>query len=152
MSAGSSGGGDPFDDRGADVNGAGAREPTAPAPGWRWKAVCTSDELREGGNGVRFDVPSPDAPELPAFVVRFEGRPRAYLNRCSHMAVELDWQEGRFFDDTGLYLVCATHGALYHAADGACAGGPCRGRPLTALQACEADGKVWVAIRTGRTG
>lgn len=152
MSADSHGDGHPHDDRRTGADGPDAREPAAPAPGWRWKAVCASAALHDGGDGVRFDLPSPDSPELPAFVVRFEGRPRAYLNRCSHMAVELDWQEGRFFDDTGLYLVCATHGALYRAADGACAGGPCRGRPLTALQVCETDGMVWVAIRTGRTG
>lgn len=129
-----------------------AGEPPPPAPGWRWQAVCASGALRDGGDGVRFELAAPGSPPLPAFVVRFEGRPRAYLNRCSHVPVELDWQEGRFFDDSGLYLVCSTHGAHYRAADGACAGGPCRGRPLSALQACEAGGTVWVAIRTGRAG
>ena len=123
--------------------------PLAPAPGWGWKEVCASEALLEGGDGVRFEIPVPDAPAAPAFVVRFHGLPRAYLNRCSHLSVELDWQEGRFFDDTGLYLICSTHGALYRAADGACAGGPCRGRPLATLQACEAGGRIWVAIRTG---
>jgi nitrite reductase/ring-hydroxylating ferredoxin subunit len=126
-----------------------AGAPPPPGPGWGWKAVCAAEALREGGDGVRFEVPSPGAPDVPAFVVRFRGVPRAYVNRCSHVPVELDWQEGRFFDDTGLYLICSTHGALYAAEDGACAGGPCRGRPLATLQACESAGTVWVAIRTG---
>jgi nitrite reductase/ring-hydroxylating ferredoxin subunit len=108
-----------------------------------------SEALRDGGDGVRFTVPVPGAEPASAFAVRFEGLPRVYLNRCSHVPVELDWQEGRFFDDTGLYLVCSTHGAHYRAGDGACAGGPCRGRPLVVLHAREAGGRVWVAIRTG---
>lgn len=119
--------------------------PAAPGPGWGWLAVCRSAALHERGLGVRFEVPG--SPAEPGFAVRFEGRPRAYLNRCGHVPVELDWQEGRFFDDSGLYLVCATHGALYRPADGSCAGGPCRGRGLVPLQACEHEGMVWVAIR-----
>jgi len=119
--------------------------PPAAPPGHQWRAVCASGALVERGDGVRFDVRLP-AELAPAFVVRFEGRPRAFLNRCRHIPVELDWQPGRFFDDTGLYLICATHGALYRAADGVCADGPCRGRgSLVALQVCEAAGQVWVA-------
>ena len=53
------------------------------------------------------------ASEAAAFAVRFRGRVRAFLNRCGHLPVELDWEEGRFFDASGLYLICATHGALY---------------------------------------
>ena len=121
--------------------------PPAPGAGWRWQAVCAAGALDEGGDGVRFEVPATGGQPLPAFVVRYDGLPRAYLNRCSHVPVELDWQPGRFFDDSGLYLICATHGAMYSAEDGSCAGGPCRGRGLTVLQACEAGGTIWVAVR-----
>jgi nitrite reductase/ring-hydroxylating ferredoxin subunit len=114
--------------------------------GWRWQAVCASGELLEGGDGVRFEVPGATE-ALQAFAVRADGVVRAYLNRCSHVPVELDWQPGRFFDDSGLYLVCATHGAMYDAVDGRCVGGPCAGRGLAALHACEQGGTVWVAIR-----
>ena len=114
--------------------------------GWRWKPVCPSAELSEGGDGVRFEVPGATEPTA-AFAVRAGGVARAYLNRCSHVAVELDWQPGRFFDDSGLYLVCATHGAMYLAVDGRCMGGPCRGRGLVALRTHERGGTVWVAIR-----
>ena len=113
--------------------------------GATWRRVCASDALEEGGHGHRFEVPEGDG-RAPAFVVRFDGEPRAYLNRCAHVPVELDWMEGRFFDDSGLYLICATHGAMYDAGTGACAGGPCRGRGLVALRACEAGGSVWVEM------
>ena len=48
-----------------------------------------------------------------AFAVRFNGRVVAYLNRCSHVAMEMDWRPNRFFDDTGqLALVRHTWGFL----------------------------------------
>jgi nitrite reductase/ring-hydroxylating ferredoxin subunit len=112
-----------------------------------WIDVCASEVLSEGGDGVRFEWPDPaDAGRaVPAFVVRFDGRARAYLNRCAHQPGELDWLPGRFFDDAGLYLICATHGAAYEADTGRCVAGPCRGASLAALHCEERDGRVRVA-------
>ena len=76
-----------------------------------------------------------------AFAVRHAGTVRAYLNRCTHIAMELDWQPNRVFDETGQWLVCASHGAVYRPDDGACAGGPCRG-PLVSIALSEVDGVV----------
>ena len=90
------------------------------------RLICASDALVEQGRGVRFEIERFGKPQ-PAFVVRYEGRPYAFLNQCGHVPVELDWQEGEFFDDSRLYLICATHGALYHPASGACVGGRCAG-------------------------
>ena len=111
-----------------------------------WIAVCGSSDLVDGGDGVRFDLPIAGGAPLAAFVVRADGMARAYLNRCAHVAVELDWLPGRFLDETGRFIVCATHGALYHADSGACAGGPCRGAGLVRLVAREAHGQVEVAV------
>lgn len=107
------------------------------------RLICASDRLEEGGLGVRFEVTHAGEP-TPAFAVRFDGLCRAYLNQCAHIPVELDFQEGEFFDDSGLYLVCSTHGALYAPESGACMGGPCNGRGLTALKVVEMDGQVFV--------
>ena len=52
------------------------------------------------------------------FAVRHAGRVHGYLNRCAHVAMELDWQEGVFFDFDGRDLICSTHGATYDAASG----------------------------------
>ncbi len=114
----------------------------ASAPGW--SRVCASDALAERGEGVRFELAHPGE-ALPAFVLRIDGRPVAYLNRCAHVPVELDWNPGRFLDDTGTVIVCATHGAVYDAADGRCAGGPCRGRGLQPVPCRDADG--WVEVQ-----
>jgi len=131
---------------GAKASALPAEHPEHLQPGWCWQAVCAAADLAEGGDGVRFEVPGATEP-IPAFAVRAGGVARAYLNRCSHVPVELDWQPGRFFDDSGLYLICATHGATYRASDGHCTGGPCRGQGLVALSVREQGGTVWVAIR-----
>jgi nitrite reductase/ring-hydroxylating ferredoxin subunit len=109
--------------------------------------VCASNRLQNGGSGVRFQVEHHGCIQS-AFVIRHAGRAVAYLNRCAHKRVELDWQEGEFFDAEHRYLVCATHGALYDPASGSCVGGPCRGAKLTAIPVREADGAVWIAGTT----
>ena len=79
----------------------------------------------------------------PAFVIRHGGRVMAYLNRCAHVPVELDWQDGEFLDHSKLYLVCATHGALYSPEDGRCVGGRCNGQSLASLTVEERDGAIY---------
>jgi nitrite reductase/ring-hydroxylating ferredoxin subunit len=108
----------------------------------RERVICASADLAEQGRGVRFELEWRGATR-PAFVVRFKGAPHAFLNQCGHVPVELDWQEGEFFDDSRLYLICATHGALYHPASGACVGGRCAGRGLISVPVVERDGHVF---------
>jgi nitrite reductase/ring-hydroxylating ferredoxin subunit len=107
------------------------------------RLICVSAELVDGGSGVRFEVAGSEGP-IPAFVVRFCGRVHAYFNRCGHTPVELDWKPGEFFDLSGLYLICATHGALFDPATGACLGGRCNGRGLDALRVVEENGEVYL--------
>lgn len=105
-----------------------------------WIALCNAAELRDGGLAVPFDVVF-GGQTCRAFAIRFEGRVHAYLNRCSHVAMELDFQPNRVFDATGRWLICATHGAVYRPQDGACVGGPCRGG-LVPIELAEQDGVV----------
>jgi nitrite reductase/ring-hydroxylating ferredoxin subunit len=79
----------------------------------------------DGGLAVPFDLRY-GGQTCRAFAVRFQGVAQAYLNRCSHVAMEMDWQPDRFFDASGQWLVCASHGATYRPDTGECAGGPCR--------------------------
>lgn len=113
------------------------------------RLICDSRHLREGEEGVRFSVEL-DGQLLAAFAVRYGGRVYAFINRCAHRGVELDWVEGRFFDGDGKALVCATHGARYHPDSGACAGGPCAGGGLTALAVAEEGGRVWLVAEAVR--
>lgn len=102
--------------------------------------LCNGADLVDGGEAVPFDVIY-GGQTCRAFAIRFEGKVHAYLNRCAHVAMELDWQPNRFFDESGRWLVCGTHGAAYRPDTGACAGGPCRAG-LVKIAVIEQDGVV----------
>jgi nitrite reductase/ring-hydroxylating ferredoxin subunit len=108
----------------------------------RERVICASGALADSGLGVRFEVEHLGE-AAPAFAIRYAGRVHAYLNRCGHVAMELDWQEGAFFDVDARYLLCSSHGATYDAQSGRCLGGPCRGTPLVKLRVEERDGNVY---------
>jgi nitrite reductase/ring-hydroxylating ferredoxin subunit len=105
--------------------------------------ICASAALGERGKGVRFAVLRFGQPQA-AFAVRYDGIVRAYLNRCAHVPIELDWNPGDFFDLSGLYLVCSTHGAGYAPDSGRCRTGPCAGRSLIPLRVEERDGAIYL--------
>lgn len=106
------------------------------------RVICASAALADAGSGVRFEVEY-FGETASAFAVRHAGRVHGYLNRCAHVAMELDWQQGVFFDSDGRDLLCSTHGAVYAAASGRCLGGPCNGTPLVKLRLEERDGMVY---------
>ena len=106
------------------------------------RLICESAALRDSGDGVRFDIEY-GGERAPAFAVRCEGHVYGYLNRCAHVAMELDWRAGQFFDLEGRDLICSTHGAVYAAASGRCLGGPCGGAPLVRLRVEERDGRIY---------
>ena len=100
--------------------------------------VCAADELVDGGSGVRRAARYLNGDGV-VFFIRYDGQVHGYLNRCAHVPMELDWVEGQFFDSSGLYLMCATHGAIYAPESGRCVGGPCRGARLRPVQVQERD-------------
>ena len=102
--------------------------------------LCNSKDLKEGDLAVPFDV-AYEGQTCRAFAIRFEGQAQAYLNRCTHVAMELDFQPNRVFDNSGRWLLCATHGAEYHPETGDCVGGPCRGG-LVKIELTESQGVV----------
>jgi nitrite reductase/ring-hydroxylating ferredoxin subunit len=104
--------------------------------------ICSAAELEERGRAFVWDVVQWGQPAR-AFVMRFDGRLVAYLNRCAHVPTEMDWNPGEFLDIERRFILCSIHGAAYEPADGRCVGGPCgRGR-LTALRVEERDGEVY---------
>jgi nitrite reductase/ring-hydroxylating ferredoxin subunit len=88
--------------------------------------LCSSADLVDSSDAVSFDVAYIGQP-CRAFAIRYQGQVHAYLNRCSHVPMEMDYQPNQFFDMTGHWLMCATHGATYHPQTGQCRMGPCRG-------------------------
>lgn len=70
---------------------------------------------------VPFDIVDA-AQTCRAFAIRFNEQPHAYLNCCTHVAMELVWQPNRAFDTSGQCLLCTSGGAAYEPDSVACAG------------------------------
>lgn len=102
--------------------------------------LCNASDLVDSAQAVPFDVVY-SGQTCRGFAIRYEGQAHAYLNRCAHVPMEMDYQPNRFFDDSGQWLVCATHGAIYQPDTGECRGGPCSGH-LVKIDLSEYDGVV----------
>lgn len=106
------------------------------------RRLCGEDEIAEGGGrGFRLVVGSET---VAVFVVRKDGVLAAYRNSCPHVGSPLDWRPDHFFDVTGAYLLCATHGALFRPADGYCIRGPCAGKSLAAVPITVEGGEIFL--------
>ena len=106
--------------------------------------ICDTEQLEEATRGFCFTVKEPNGQLAPAFAIRFNDQFFAYVNRCGHIAVRLDYMPGEFFSDDGQTLVCSTHGAEYAPETGACLGGPCYGIGLDALDIAEQEGQLYL--------
>ena len=71
-----------------------------------------------------------DGQEIEGFVLNYAGEHHAYVNRCRHVPMSLDWVENQFFTEDGRFVQCATHGAYYLPETGECVAGPPCGRSL----------------------
>ncbi len=107
--------------------------------------ICAREQLQDSGFAARFVVEF-DGRNLDAFAIAFRGEVHAYVNSCPHRGTTLDWEPGQVFDHSGIYLVCATHGALFEPDSGRCVGGPCQGASLTRIQVQESAGQVLLAL------
>lgn len=109
--------------------------------------VFDSADLNDGGKGLRFALPALGE-NVTGFVVRFNGKPYAYVNQCAHVSVELDWMPGEFFTAQQDYLICSTHGAHYRPDNGFCIMGPCKGKSLKPIAVTEQDNKIMINVTT----
>ncbi|MDH5710867.1 MAG: Rieske 2Fe-2S domain-containing protein, partial [Gammaproteobacteria bacterium] len=50
---------------------------------------------------------------LDIFVVHKDGEFHAFINRCPHTGINLEWQEDQFLDMDHAFIQCSTHGALF---------------------------------------
>jgi nitrite reductase/ring-hydroxylating ferredoxin subunit len=93
------------------------------------------------GSSARFELACFGS-TIPGFVVNVGGDLHAYVNRCRHVAMELDWVENQFFTADGAYLQCATHGAYYVPETGECVAGPPCGKALVRIPITVRDGTI----------
>jgi nitrite reductase/ring-hydroxylating ferredoxin subunit len=71
-----------------------------------------------------------DGREVECFVVNYGGELFAYVNRCRHVPMTMDWVENQFLTEDGRYILCATHGAAFEPDTGECVFGPPCGKFL----------------------
>ncbi|MCE2989427.1 MAG: Rieske (2Fe-2S) protein [Burkholderiales bacterium] len=109
--------------------------------------ICSRAVLQDAGLAARFVVEF-NGRNMDAFAIAYQGKVHAYVNSCPHRGTTLDWEPGQVFDNSGIYLVCATHGALFEPDSGRCVGGPCQGASLTRVQVEDNAGQV--SLVTGR--
>jgi nitrite reductase/ring-hydroxylating ferredoxin subunit len=86
---------------------------------------------------------------VDCFLINYQGKFRAYVNRCRHMTTPLDFVRYQFMTEDGRHLVCMTHGALYEPETGLCVDGPCKGLALHQLPVHVDGGEVLVACPSG---
>jgi nitrite reductase/ring-hydroxylating ferredoxin subunit len=106
-----------------------------------------SADLIEKSLGLRFNVPQLGE-HVTGFVIRYDGKPYAYVNQCAHVSVELDWEHGQFFNLTKDLLICATHGAQYVPSNGVCVLGPCKGKRLQSIAVTEENGEIIIHLES----
>ena len=95
------------------------------------RVLCRLDDLVASGCR-EFRVGGGDWP-LKGFVVQASGGVRAYLNRCAHLALPLNYLPDRFLTHDGSMILCTAHGAIFEKSTGYCVSGPCAGASLVSL-------------------
>ena len=88
-----------------------------------------------------------DGREEECFVVNVAGTLHAYVNRCLHVPMTLDWVENQFFTEDRRYIQCATHGACFEPDTGECVSGPPCGKFLIRVPLTVRGDEVVVAMR-----
>jgi len=96
------------------------------------------------GESMKFVMPIRGADE-ECFVINFAGKLHAYVNRCRHVPMAMDWVDNQFFTEEGRYLMCQTHNACYEPATGECVAGPptACGKFLYRVPLQIEDGVIW---------
>ncbi len=106
--------------------------------------VARVNELPQGSS-KKFTM-THNGRQLEGFVVNYRGTFYAYVNRCCHIPMPMDWFENQFLSEDGRFIVCATHGATYDPATGECVAGPCPGEYLERLSLRMLGGAILVAL------
>lgn len=91
----------------------------------RGKAIARIDELSD--RMTKKFLLRCQGRTIEGLLVSYEGNLFAYVNRCRHMSLSLDWVDNHFFTEDRRYIICANHGATYEPTTGECIWGPCFG-------------------------
>ncbi|MCY4050737.1 MAG: Rieske 2Fe-2S domain-containing protein [Gammaproteobacteria bacterium] len=109
-----------------------------------WMLIGTDDRLKRNDSTIIFDIDR--SKFLSGFVIQRGGDLYAYVNHCPHNGSRLDWVPGDLFDETGKYLICATHGAIFEPETGKCVGGPCINQTLIQMNVKRDQQNIYVEV------
>lgn len=115
--------------------------------------IAALDQLEEGESLV-FTVRHDDE-DVEGFLVNYEGDLFAYRNRCVHVPMRLDTNNGgAFFEAGGRRLRCQSHGATFRPDTGECLSGPhgCPGEFLPFLALAVEGEQVFVVLPSTKPG
>jgi len=87
--------------------------------------------------------------DFEAMLINYQGNHYAYVNRCPHVGLGLDWVDNQFFSVDHRYLMCANHGAVFEPPTGECVWGPCAGLSLQSLPLEIVEQSIWVRLPGG---
>ena len=109
------------------------------------KKLCDIIDIDDNGS-AGFVVDTHDG-RCGLMVVRKGNTVYSYLNSCPHIGTPLEIQPNRFLNQSGQYILCATHGALFQIEDGLCIAGPCVDDKLTPVAVNIRDDGVYVNVQ-----
>lgn len=103
-------------------------------------ALCHIDEIEDGGalGPLGQALLAPEG----VVVVRRGYEVWAYVNRCPHFSVPLNFQPQTFCTYRSKIIMCAHHSAMFRFEDGHCVDGPCKGAQLESVSVKLVEGVV----------
>lgn len=103
-----------------------------------YSEIISIDQLAEG------EAKGFELGEKSYILVRRNGELFAYINRCPHRGVRLEWQPDQFLDYEKQFIQCSTHGALFTIETGLCVAGPCLGKRMESIPVKIKAGRVLI--------
>lgn len=103
-----------------------------------YSEIISIDQLAEG------EAKGFELGEKSYILVRRNGELFAYINRCPHRGVRLEWQPDQFLDYEKQFIQCSTHGALFTIETGLCVAGPCLGKRMESIPVKIEAGRVLI--------
>ena len=86
------------------------------------------------GGACAVEQQRPDGSKRGVILLRRGAMVWAYVNRCPHFSLPLDFEPGEFATYDGEILMCAHHSAMFRYEDGLCIDGPCAGHRLDRVE------------------
>lgn len=106
-------------------------------------SLCKTNEISApGSKGIEISL---NGEIIQLYVVHKDGQFHAYINRCPHTGVNLDWQGNQFLDMENVFIQCSTHDALFEISTGRCISGPCIGKNLTPVEITVRDNVIYAS-------